>query len=109
MDTQENELLDMMGEALDNIYEYYESTNINDVHFSKMIDDIDNKVYFVSYYYKYGWCLWLPTRIKSSINNICNIILSYSNQIVKHTNICHPISIDDVENDLPFNDSSDDK
>ena len=35
-----------------------------DESFECLIEDLDDKVFIIHGYYKYGWCQWLPTKIK---------------------------------------------
>jgi hypothetical protein len=95
------ELIELMIDALDNLMDYYENTDMKNLNFGIMLDDIDDKVFFVQQYYRYGWCIWLPTFIKETINRGCRFTLACSKEIVKDY-----IEMCDVNNEI---DSSDDE
>ena len=77
------QLINLMIDALDNLCEYYESTDMKYIPFGEMINDLDDKVFFIQQYYRYGWCLWLPTKIKEYLNWVCVVAVGASKEIVK--------------------------
>ena len=77
------QLIDLMIDALDNLCDYYESTDMKHLPFGEMINDLDDKIFFIQQYYRYGWCLWLPTMIKESMNSMCQLMIMGSQLIVK--------------------------
>ena len=75
------ELINLMIEALDNLMDYYESNDMKNINFGNMLDDIDDKVFFVQQYYRYGWCLWLPTFMKLQMNKFCRGLINTSKEV----------------------------
>lgn len=75
------ELINLMIDALDNLMDYYESTDMKNINFGNMLDDIDDKVFFVQQYYRYGWCLWLPTFMKLQMNKFCRGLINTSKEV----------------------------
>ena len=66
-----------------NIYLYYGQIEECNSSFEELLDDLDEKVFLVKGYYKYGWCLWLPTKIKEYLNWACVVAVGASREIVK--------------------------
>ena len=77
------ELLDMFQVALDILNEYYVETDNSNKQFECLIDDIDDKVYFIIQYYKYGFCHRFPTIVKDYFMKGCKLMLDSSSLIVK--------------------------
>ena len=75
------ELLDMFVYAIDIIEEYYIETDNSNKDFERLLDDIDDKVFFIQQYYKYGWCHCFPTFIKGYLNTICRLVIETSKEI----------------------------
>ena len=71
------ELLDMFQVAIETINEYYVETDNSNPEFETLIDDIEDKVFFITQYYRYGWCHRLPTIVKDAFSSVCmHLILS---------------------------------
>ena len=77
------ELLDMFSVALDILSEYHLETDNSNQDFACLINDIDEKVFFIKQYYRYGWCHRAPTMIKDYLSSICRTMLNTSRLIVK--------------------------
>ena len=77
------ELLDHMERGIDTLVEYYASVDPTDETFEALINDLDDKVYMLYGYYKDGWCLWLPTKVKELFNRGCDIAITVSREIIK--------------------------
>ena len=75
------ELLDMFQVAIETINEYYVETDNSNQEFETLIDDIEDKVFFVTQYYRYGWCNRLPTIVKDAFSSLC-MHLIYSSRII---------------------------
>ena len=76
------ELLDMFRVAIDTLNEYYVETDNSNKEFESLIDDIDDKVFFITQYYKYGWCHRLPTMMKDAFSSLCMHLIHSSRIIV---------------------------
>ena len=76
------EILSMFNDALDVINEYYVATNNSTPEFEELIDDIDDKIYFIRQYYKYGWCLRAPTIAKDTFSWFCKAVITTSRSIM---------------------------
>jgi len=78
------EIIDMLDNALEIIYEYYVSvdTTTTYTNFEAVLGDLDDKVLFIKQYYRYGWCLYIPTKVKEYMNTICDTMLQSSRIIV---------------------------
>lgn len=92
-------ILSMMNKAVCNLCEHY--TNIEETHaqFERVLDDIDYKVEYVTDYYKYGICMFLPTRVKELFNHVCKSIISFSKDYVDHYNRRYSCDPDEGVND----------
>jgi hypothetical protein len=77
------ELLDHMVRAVDTLVEYYDSVDDTDESFEELLNDLDDKVHVLYGYYKYGWCMWLPTKVKELVNYGCNLAITTSREIIK--------------------------
>ena len=100
------ELLDIFDQVLDIVNDYYVEINNNDKEFELLIDDIDDKVHFIKQYYKYGWCLRLPTFIKDNFTVFCDTMIQVSSEIVK--DYIHEINdLDTSDTDTTDTDSTD--
>jgi len=75
------ELLDMFQVAIETINEYYVETDNSNIEFETLIDDIEDKVFFITQYYRYGWCHRLPTIVKDAFSSLC-MQLIYSSRII---------------------------
>lgn len=76
------ELIRMFERAIDNLVEYYSNVDEVNPSFQELLEDLDEKVYFIHIYYRYGLCYWLPTAIKSHMNYLCSRLISTSDGIV---------------------------
>ena len=76
------ELLDMFTVAIETINEYYVETDNSNQEFETLIDDIEDKVFFVTQYYRYGWCNRLPTIVKDAFSSLCMNLIHSSRIIV---------------------------
>lgn len=95
------ELMEMMNDALENLYENYETSGAKHLRFGEMLDDLDEKVYFIQQYYRYGACLWLPGFVKSYLNTWCRLMLqsgTICNDMVKMI-YPNPYDSDDSDED----------
>ena len=77
------ELLDMFSVALDILSEYHLETDNSNQDFACLINDIDEKVFFIKQYYRYGWCHRAPTMIKDYLSSICRTMLNTSRLITR--------------------------
>ena len=77
------ELLDMFGVALGILSEYHLETDNSNTEFEYLINDIDEKVFFIKQYYKYGWCHRAPTMVKDYFSRLCKNMLDTSRLIAK--------------------------
>jgi len=76
------ELLDMFQVAIETINEYYVETDNSNIEFETLIDDIEDKVFFITQYYRYGWCHRLPTIVKDAFSSLCMHLIHSSRIIV---------------------------
>lgn len=76
------QLIEMFERAIDNLVEYYSNVDEVNLSFQELLEDLDEKVYFIHIYYRYGLCYWLPTAIKSHMNYLCSRLISTSDGIV---------------------------
>lgn len=76
------ELIYLMDISVDNLLEYYGNIEECNSSFEELLDDLDEKVFLIKGYYKYGWCLWLPTKIKEYLNRACIVAVKASKEIV---------------------------
>ena len=75
------QIIRYMNEAMISLLEYYENIEERDESFEYLIDDLEEKVYIIEGYYKYGWFLWIPTKIKEYLNYACLRALKVSRDI----------------------------
>ena len=75
------ELLRFMSNAIVTLIDYYETVEGTDESFEILIDDIEEKLYLIEGYYKYGWFIWLPTKLKEYMNHACLQVLKVSREI----------------------------
>ena len=75
------ELLLFMSNAIVTLIDYYETVEGTDESFEILIDDIEEKLYLIEGYYKYGWFIWLPTKLKEYMNHACLRVLKVSREI----------------------------
>jgi hypothetical protein len=75
------ELLLFMSNAIVTLIDYYETVEGTDESFEILIDDIEEKLYLIEGYYKYGWFIWLPTKLKEYMNHACLQVLKVSREI----------------------------
>lgn len=76
-----NQLIYLMECAITTLLEYYDNVEEIDESFECLIEDLDDKVFIIHGYYKYGWCQWLPTKIKEYVNSICLQVIYTSKEI----------------------------
>ena len=76
------ELIEMFERAIDNLVEYYSNVDEVNPSFQELLEDLDEKVYFIHIYYRYGLCYWLPTAIKSQMNYLCSRLISTSEDVL---------------------------
>lgn len=101
------QLINLMLIGIDILYEKYETGNLKHPSFSNLLEDLDNKVFFIQQYYRYGWCLWAPTVIKEYLNSFCNFLL-FSGDVCNHFVLAiHPGLGDNID-EVSFDKSSDD-
>ena len=75
------ELISCMGRAIITLIDYYETVEGTDESFEILLDDLEEKIYLIEGYYKYGWFIWLPTTIKEYMNRACLQVLKVSREI----------------------------
>jgi hypothetical protein len=77
------DLIYMMVCALDNLLDYYSDVDEVTDSFQEMLEDLDDKLYFLHQYYKYGLSYWIPTYCKEYLNSMCLRMLTTSRDIVE--------------------------
>ena len=77
------ELLIYMERGLNVLLEYYGNSDTIDNEFEILLEDLDDKIFSIKGYYKYGWCFWAPTKIKEYFNYGCLLAIETSKLIVK--------------------------
>jgi hypothetical protein len=77
-----NKLLTMMDTAINNLNKYYLNIETEDEEFEYLLDAIDESIFVVSGYYKYGWCYLLPTKVKEYVNTYIKKAIIISHDIV---------------------------
>jgi len=106
------ELLDMFQVARETINEYYVETDNSNPEFETLIDDIEDKVFFITQYYRYGWCHRLPTIVKDAFSSLCMHLILSSRIIVDEyiTELKDPGSYgsDSEDEDIPDLEDDDD-
>ena len=106
------ELLDMFHVAIETINEYYVETDNSNPEFETLIDDIEDKVFFITQYYRYGWCHRLPTIVKDAFSSVCMHLILSSRIIVDEyiTELKDPGSYgsDSEDEDIPDLEDDDD-
>ena len=110
------QLIELMNDALENLYENYETSGAKHLRFGEMLDDLDEKVYFIQQYYKYGACLWLPGFVKGYLNTLCRLMLQSGTICSDMVQMMYPVPYDsddeegdDVEDDEDDGDDEDDE
>ena len=93
------DIIDMMEDALDNLCELYERSEAKRLQFGVMLDDLDDKVFYIKQYYRYGMCSWFPTIIKEWIHTSCMFAIQCSKEIIKDYMEMNPILVSDDEED----------
>jgi hypothetical protein len=81
------EILELMVCGLDVLYDTYEHSDLKNSSFCELLEDLDEKVYYIQQYYKYGWCMWLPTFIKTRLNQVCRLMIDVGS--ITHKYIVH--------------------
>jgi hypothetical protein len=76
------EIISMLDNVVDILYQYYETCEETCSTFEQLLDDIDDKVFFIQGYYKYGICFWLPTKFKNYMNWWCIKTIQVSKEII---------------------------
>ncbi len=77
------ELLSFMNKAIITLVDYYENVEGVDESFELLLDDLEEKIYLIEGYYKYGWFLWIPTKLKEYMNYACLKVLRISRDITE--------------------------
>ena len=77
------ELLSYMNQAITTLVDYYENVEGVDESFEVLLDDLEEKIYLIEGYYKYGWFLWIPTKMKEYMNYACLKVLRMSRDITE--------------------------
>ena len=77
------EIMNLLEKALDVVCEYYNEIEEHNVFFEQLVDDLDDKVFFIKQYYKYGICIGLPTFIKNMLNTACSSLLKFNREIIE--------------------------
>ena len=77
------ELLSFMNQAIITLADYYENVEGVDESFELLLDDLEEKIYLIEGYYKYGWFLWIPTKLKEYMNHACLKVLRISRDITE--------------------------
>lgn len=93
------DIISMMEDALENLCELYERSEMKRLQFGVMLDDLDDKVFYIKQYYRYGMCSWFPTIMKEWIHTSCMFAIQCSKEIVKDYMEMNPILVSDDEDD----------
>ena len=103
------DILSMLDDVIEMLYQYYETTEETSETFEKILDNMDNKVFFTQGYYKYGICFWLPTKVKNYLNWFCLRSIQISKEIVNDylEDMYSPGRYDDDSSDDSEDDSED--
>ena len=72
-----------MNQAIITLADYYENVEGVDESFELLLDDLEEKIYLIEGYYKYGWFLWIPTKLKEYMNHACLKVLRISRDITE--------------------------
>jgi len=72
----------LLEQALEVIYEYYNEIEETHPGLEQLLEDLDEKVFFIKQYYKYGICVGLPTCIKNLLNSTCVLFMHTSRSII---------------------------
>ncbi len=75
------QIINFMGKSMISLLEYYENVEERDETFEILLNDLEEKVFMIEGYYKYGWFLWVPTKLKEYVNYACLQILKVSREI----------------------------
>ena len=76
------DILSMLDDVVEMLYQYYMGCEDKNILFESLLDDIDGKVFVTQGYYKYGICIWLPTKVKNYLNWFCMRSIIISKEIV---------------------------
>ncbi len=95
------QLINFMGKSMISLLEYYENVEEIDETFEILLDDLEEKVFMIEGYYKYGWFLWVPTKLKEYMNYACLRILKVSREITDEyiQYLKDPLGHDDTNSD----------
>ena len=95
------QLINFMGKSMISLLEYYENVEEIDETFEILLDDLEEKVFMIEGYYKYGWFLWVPTKLKEYMNYACLRILKVSREITDEyiQYLKDPLGHDDTSSD----------
>ncbi len=95
------QLINFMGKSMISLLEYYENVEERDETFEILLDDLEEKVFMIEGYYKYGWFLWVPTKLKEYMNYACLRILKISREITDEyiQYVKDPLGQDDTSSD----------
>ena len=103
------DIISMMEDALENLCELYERSEMKRLQFGVMLDDLDDKVFYIKQYYRYGMCSWFPTIMKEWIHTSCMFAIQCSKEIVKDYMEMNPILVSDDEEDEDEDDEDQDE
>ena len=81
MGHSKQEVIHLLETALETLFEYNIQIDEKNEHFEQLLDDLDEKIFFIKQYYKYGICLGLPTFIKNMLNSTCSSFIEVSRTI----------------------------
>jgi hypothetical protein len=81
MSHSKQEVIHLLETALETLFEYNIQIDEKNEHFEQLLDDLDEKIFFIKQYYKYGICLGLPTFIKNMLNSTCSSFIEVSRTI----------------------------
>ena len=76
------DIIIMLDNIVEMLYQYYELSEENNAMFELFLDDIDDKVFYINGYYKYGICQWLPIKFNEYLNWFCIKSIKISKEII---------------------------
>ena len=76
------DIITMLDSVIEMLYQYYDECEENNPLFESFLNDVDDKIFFIQGYYKYGICHCIPRKLNEYLNWFCIKSIQISKEIV---------------------------